>query len=332
MINRDKYTEYLDSALIHKLINGLDPKLSKKIFSIRFHPPFLASGQRFFDCSYKKQGLFIVRDKITGEFIRAGHSFSGVRKAMYNYICRLPASVKQNCDCAILPTHNGEQKEVSVLLEEVIKFELEYHNYFLLRDQIEDESMIVDINKLERVFPYTGRKHKILDGERKEHTISSQRWLGGVYFIWKDDKIDYIGMGQPLVPRLYYHFIANPKLESGRNAHHCVFYSQEDIEQGRIKIAIIPVYRKVVNGKIFPWEDDMLRAENNFKFRERILKLESRLIWDHDPKENGPTARGIKKDDDKGSEKLENELRNENKETMEEYPIENFEDIEDPPF
>ncbi len=282
MINRDKYAEYLDSALIHKFLNGLDPKLNKKLLSIRFHSPFIGLGQRFFDQTYKKEGIFIVRNKVTGEFVRFGHAVSDVKTTMYNYLRKLPEQTRKNCDCSIITTHNGEQKEISLLLKKVIKFELEYHNYFLLRDQIEDNTKVVEVNSLERVFPYTGRESTVFKGG-KEWTIPFRKFVRGVYIVWKDGKLDYVGKGNPLAKRLYAHLIDMGKykeyIDGKEYSLRHVYYPPEEVKAGRIKFSIIPMYRKMVSNAM-PWQDDDggLREENDLEFDQRILDLESRIM------------------------------------------------------
>lgn len=324
MINRDKYAEYLDSALIHRFINDLDPKLSNKVFSLKFYNPFLASGKRFFDSSYEKQGMFIVRNRETNEIIRFGFSHNKVRDIMYRYLWRLPKNISSLCDCAILSTYNGEHKELAVLLEKVVNFEIEYHNYFFLKNDIENPDSHVDIEKLERVFPYTGRISKKGKG-RKEWTIPAQSWKSGVYIIWKDDIVDYIGKGKKLAVRLYDHFLDRSKyLEKYKNgceySHRHVYYPLEEIEQGRIKIATIPVYRKVVKSDL-PWGEKDIEPETDISFSKRISDLEARLLRFYKPVMN---MKGI--EDDK--EEFENDFFEEK-----ENPT-SISDIfdEDPPF
>lgn len=293
MFNRDKYAEYLDSATIYKFVKGLDPKLSKKLFSLRFHPPTIGLNHRFFDMAYDKPGMFIVRNRNTSEIIRFGFSNTKVRDVMYRYLWRLPKSLSINCDCAILLTHNGEQKDLARLLEKVINFEVEYHNYFLLKEEIENSTDgKINIQKLQKVFPYTGRT-SLKGMDRKEWSIPAQSWKSGVYVVWKDDKIDYIGKGKKLAIRLYSHFLDMSKYkERGRNgaeySHRHVYYPPEEIEQGRIKIAIIPVYRKMTNDSM-PWQEKNecnLVEENDLLFQERICNLEMRLIKCYMPPNN----------------------------------------------
>ncbi len=322
MINRDKYAEYLDSAVIHKFINELDPRLSRKIFSLKFHPPFVGINQRFFDTSYQKQGVFIVRNKETNEIVRFGFSEKEVRNSMYRYLMRL-GDYLSKYDCAILVTHNGEQKQVAHLFKRVINFELEYHNYFILKHEIEcPEDTKISIDKLERVFPYTGRR--VTKKNDKEWTISSQRWISGVYLIWKDEKLDYIGKGKQLVIRLYDHFVDRSKYidnhpNGNQYTHRHVYYPPEDIKQGRIKISAIPVYRKMV--EVDPLWGEGLLEETDTAFSERISNLERRLIRYYKPTMNIEHVEDDKEDCF-------------DKETFVKKEDESFlsEDLEDPPF
>lgn len=324
MINRDKYAEYLDSALIHKLINGLDPKLSKKIFSLKFRPPFLASGQRYFDVKYQKQGMFLVRNKKSKEIIRIGFSDQEVRNSMYRYLGRLPS--KEDSDCAILLTHNGEQKEISLLMKRVMNFEIEYHNYFLLKEEIEGTSSgKIEVEKLEKLFPYTGRcssKNK----EGKEWSISQKKWKSGIYLIWKDGEIDYIGKGKLLTARLYSHFHDKSQyIENHPNGrqytHRHVYYPPEEIEQGRIMVSTIPIYRKVVPD-IVPWNSSdkgEMREEKDEEFFGRISGLEKRLISFYKPPMN---TEGVQDD----------YIGEDNSRDMEKVHVVNPDELEDPPF
>ena len=95
MLDRTKYAEYLDSATIYNFINGLEERLSRKIFLAKFRKPFLASGERFFDSVYSKEGVFILRNE-EGEIIRSGFSCKDARSQMYHYLSRTPKEITNN--------------------------------------------------------------------------------------------------------------------------------------------------------------------------------------------------------------------------------------------
>ncbi len=318
MFNRDKYAEYLDSATIYNFLHGMDPKVSKKVKSLKLRSPWYGLGTRSFDHSYASPGTYIIRNTEENSIIRIGHSQVNVRESLYLYLNRLPKSISQNLTCGIINTQNGEHKELSKLFSEVIEFESLYHDYFMLKSEIENPPSIVDISKLKRVYPYTGGTYR----GNKEWALRYPHRISGVYFIWKDEVLDYVGMGTQGIKRLYHHFFELKKPD--RERAHCLFYPKEDVQTGRIKIAFIPVYRKMVNAKVFDWDEDNLRPENRSEYTDRILDLEKRLIWDHDPKVNGPTARGYSKSELSDFEKLSNE---ENKSQINDVVLD-----DDPPF
>ena len=284
MLDRTKYAEYLDSATIYNFINGLEERLSRKIFLAKFRKPFLASGERFFDSVYSKEGVFILRNE-EGEIIRSGFSCKDARSQMYHYLSRTPKEITNNCDCAIINTSNGEHKKLALLFERVVRFEADYHNYLLLKDYIEKEEGKVPILFLEKLPPYTGVKNKY----GREWTIPKQDWKSGVYIIFKDGVVDYVGKGKRLAKRLYSHFedrshhkryTANGEEYGYQHA----YYSKE--EEVNVLISTIPFYRKVIQKKALFSEEIILEEESDFEFDYRMLELESRLIQQYSPRRN----------------------------------------------
>lgn len=278
MFDYEKNKLHLDSAVIHSFLTELDPKLQEKIKKVRFNSPWYGLNNRFYDSKYCVPGVYIVRSKIDQSIIRIGYSDDKVATAMYWYLCRLPGR-EVNFECSIIKTLNGDSKKISGLLNRVHRFEETYGEYLKRQKEIEDNVSLIQINNLDRVFPFTGN----LRNKGREYTLKVER-VAGVYFIWKKDKLDYIGMGFPLIKRLYHHFIEIKKPD--REKPHCVFYSREEVERGDIKVAIISIYRKMINAKQFFWEEDVFRAESDTEFRDRILDIETRLINDHNPEQN----------------------------------------------
>lgn len=293
MLDRTKYAEYLDSATIYKFINGLEEKLSNKIFSAKFRKPFLASGERFFDNVYSKEGVFIVRNE-KGEIVRCGFSCKDARFQMYHYLLRTPKEIINNCDCAIINTPKGEHKKLALLFERVIRFENDYHNYLLLRDYIEKEEGQVPISILGKIRPYTGRVNKY----GREWSIPKQDWKSGVYIIFKNGVVDYVGKGKRLAKRLYSHFEdrSHHKRYTSNGEEYGyphVYYSKD--EESEILVSLIPFYRKIVNKSALFSEEVIFEEESDFEFDSRLMALENRLIKQFNPTRN---KRGKEKEEE----------------------------------